>query len=245
VKINLREQVCGWQALICEQILRSRLRCRIALGLIVAASLNCCAALPARSEESIPAIRVRVFNYTAATPSTVVAAERGAEQILRDTGVRMIWLDCRVGVSSDNPSDPCRQPLAPNEVLLRVLSDRKRNGIPDDAFGFAVPPILASVYYEHVRFLAARTGSSVASILACVMVHELGHLLLGSGSHSEIGVMKGKWGSNEMRQIAWGGFHFTPQQSRLIRGEAQVRMLRESAQIIVEAQQQTLRFLGD
>jgi hypothetical protein len=32
-----------------------------------------------------------------------------------------------------------------------VLPDRKRNGFPDDAFGFAVPPVLANVYYEHAN----------------------------------------------------------------------------------------------
>jgi len=173
------------------------------------------------------------FSRLSDAPATVAAAESGAGQILRDAGLNVVWFDCRVIESLDDPTDFCRQPLSPAEILLRLLPENSRHGIADDAFGFAVPPVLASIYYQHAVLLAASTGYGVPGILACVIAHELGHLLLGPRSHSEIGIMRGHWGRNELRLIAWGGLHFTPQQAKAIRAEAQMRMRRETTGIIV------------
>jgi len=68
--------------------------------------------------------------------------------------------------SKDVGRRECQQPLLPTEVLLRVLSDHSGNGIPDDAFGFAVPPMLASVYYEHPAHLGKMEDNGVRLILA-------------------------------------------------------------------------------
>jgi hypothetical protein len=42
-----------------------------------------------------------------------------------------------------------------------------------------------------------------------VMAHEIGHLLLGRNSHSVSGIMRGTWGSAELRAIAQGALRFT------------------------------------
>jgi len=234
VRTNLGGQVPGYREAFTRHPVRPhRLGRRIALGLLAAASLNCCGAFAARSEQPTATIRVRVFNYTRATRATVAAAERGAGQILRDAGLNVIWMDCRFGESLDNPSGPCQQPLSPTEVLLRVLPDRHRNGIADDAFGFAVPPLLANVYYEHVTRLARIEGYEVTSILAGIIAHEIGHLMLGTSNHSETGLMQRHWGRIQLQSVRCGGLQFTPQQSKLIRAEGQRRMLLESTRSIV------------
>ena len=233
MKTKLKQQICGGPgAFNRKRVLWLGLSRRIVLLLLVAAIFDYCSAFSVRSE-TIPTVRVRVVNYTQATPATVAAAESGAGQILRDAGLNVVWSDCRVIESLDDPTEFCRQPLSPAEILLRLLPENSRHGIADDAFGFAVPPVLASIYYQHAVLLAASTGYGLPGILACVIAHELGHLLLGPRSHSEIGIMRGHWGRNELRLIAWGGLHFTPQQGKAIRAEAQVRMRRETTGIIV------------
>ena len=211
------------EAFVRKRVPRRRPSRSVALGML-AVILHYCGALPARSEEPVPTIRVRVLNYTRVTPAAVAAAERRAGQILGDAGLKVIWIDCWIGESSDNPSGPCQQPLSPAEVLLRVVSDRGRNEIPENAFGFAVPPILASVYYEPAARLARIEGYELTSILAGVIAHELGHLLLGSGSHSKFGIMQGQWGSKCLQLVRWNALQFTPEQSKLIRAEGQRRM---------------------
>jgi hypothetical protein len=55
------------------------------------------------------------------------------------------------------------------------------------------------------------------------MVHELGHLLLGSGSHSPTGIMQPVWQSQILLQGLRRALHFTPEQARRIRAEASSR----------------------
>lgn len=110
--------------------------------------------------------------------------------------------------------------------MVRLLSDHSRNGFQDNAFGFAVPPVYASVYYEHARDLARIDDSAfeVSTILSCAMAHEIGHLFLGDNSHSDVGIMQSRWERKHVRQLLMGSLHFTPQQSQHIRAEAQTRM---------------------
>ena len=77
---------------------------------------------------------------------------------------------------------------------MRVLSEPTQNELQDTVFGFAVVPVLATVYYEAVRH-AKSDGAEfdIPIILGCVIAHEIGHLLLGSNSHSGSGVMKPRW----------------------------------------------------
>lgn len=215
-----------------KQLFQIRLNRQLACVVFVIASLNSLAAFSARGREPDPAVTVRVLNYAGAKTSVLVAAERAAGQILQDAGVEVIWFNCRLDASSDSSIDPCRQPLSPSEVVLRMLTNDNRRGITDDAFGSAVPPVLASIYYEQALWLATRTGYILHHLVGCVMAHELGHLLLGPGSHAESGIMKRHWGAKELRLMDWSGLHFTPQQAKLIRAEAEARMGRDSKDIV-------------
>lgn len=53
-------------------------------------------------------------------------------------------------------------------------------------------PGLASVYYGDAAIMAERQKlrSDLPLLLGCLIVHEIGHLLLNSYGHSPIGVMQ-------------------------------------------------------
>jgi hypothetical protein len=133
---------------------QTRLGRRIAAALICILGLAIAHAVHASPEEPAPTIRVRVANYTRATPATVAQAEREAARILSEAGLQTTWLDCPLRPATVVPEDPCLQPLQPDEIIVRILSDHTRAGFQDNAFGFAVAPLLASVYYEHAERLA-------------------------------------------------------------------------------------------
>jgi hypothetical protein len=61
-------------------------------------------------------------------------------------------------------------------------------------------------------------------LVGCLMVHEIGHLLLNSFGHSPTGVMQAEWGPMQLRQSLTGLMTFTPAESRLIREQVQTRM---------------------
>jgi predicted aspartyl protease len=174
--------------------------------------------------DSSPAIQVRVNNYTQASPTILAGAEREASRILGRAGLRTVWLDCPAG-ATDDPQDRCRKALEATDIVLRVLSESSQNKFRDTAFGFAVVPVLASVYYDYVAHLARRDNAEfeIPIILGCVIAHEIGHLLLGSNSHSVSGIMQGHWERGQIRQAVTGTLIFTPEQAKLIQAETQKR----------------------
>ena len=175
--------------------------------------------------DSSPTIRVRVNNYTQATPAMLAGAEREAGRILGKAGLQTVWLDCPAGQSTGDPHDPCGEPLEATDIVLRVLSESTKNRFQDTVFGFAVVPVLASVYYDYAAYLARSDNAEfeIPIILGCVIAHEVGHLLLGSNSHANTGVMQGHWGRGQIRRAMTGTLLFTQEQARLIRAETQTR----------------------
>ena len=97
----------------------------------------------------------------------------------------------------------------------------------DTVFGFAIHPVLASVYYDQVLHLAKNDNAGkleLPIILGTVVAHEIGHLLLDSNSHSATGIMQPQWGPESIRQAMIGNLVFTHEQAKLIQSEAQKRM---------------------
>jgi hypothetical protein len=176
-------------------------------------------------EDEPPAIRVLVANFSQASPSIVAAAEREAGRILGQAGLRASWLECSVGPSTVSLQDPCQKAPEAADIRMRILPAPVLDKFQDSVFGFAVHPVLASVYYEFAFRRAKRDDAEfeLPIILGCVMAHELGHLLLGSNSHSDKGIMLPRWEVNQVRQLMMGTLLFTPDQARLIRLEAQTR----------------------
>jgi hypothetical protein len=187
----------------------------------------------ASGADSNPTIRIRVNNYTQASPATLAGAEHEAGRILDKAGLQSVWLDCPPGHSTADPQDPCGEPLEAIDIALRVLSESSQNKLRDTAFGFAVVPILASVYYDYVAHLARSDNAEfeIPIILGCVIAHEIGHLLLGSNSHSGSGIMQGNWERGQIRKAMTGALLFTPEQAKLIQAEAQVRMKLQSTRL--------------
>lgn len=216
-----------------KQLQPLRRNFRITAGLLVVLGLACADPSSVRAADPGPTIRVRVTNYTEATAATVSRAEREAGRLLGEAGLNMVWIDCQIKPAAANSTDPCQRELEPTDIVLRVLPDHARNGVQDSAFGLAVLPVLASVYYEHAVSLARNDGDEFETpiILGFVMAHEIGHLMLGSNSHSDTGIMQGQWDRKRVRQIMKGDLHFTAQQSKLIRAEGQTRMNQEATQL--------------
>jgi len=182
------------------------------------------------SQDGPPAITVLVANYSQASPAILAAAEREAGRILGQAGLRASWLECSVVPSTVSTQDPCQGAPEANGIRLRILAAPVQDKFQDSVFGFAVHPVLASVYYEFALRRARRDDADfeLPIILGSVMAHELGHLLLGSNSHFDRGIMLARWEVNQVRQLMMGTLLFTPEQSKLMRLEAQARSDRQN-----------------
>jgi hypothetical protein len=208
---------------------------RLSLGMIVSFVGALGFALPevafARSARSSPTIRARVNNYTQASDAVLASAEREASRIFEEAGLTVVWLNCPMGHSIAIQQDPCNEAPEPTDVILRVLSAPARNEFQHTVFGFAVRPLLASVYYDHVllRAMSDAAQFEVHFILGAVIAHEIGHLLIDSNGHSNAGVMQASWDRKQIRQAVTGNLFFTAEQARLIQAETEARTKLRSA----------------
>jgi hypothetical protein len=175
--------------------------------------------------DKTPGMRVRVNDYAQVSPTTLNEAEREAARIIGKAGLRMEWLNCPVKSTSEVAQDPCREPLQPMEIVLRLIPEPQNNKYEDSVFGFAVVPMLASVYVNYAVERAKRDNAQyeVPIILGNVIAHEIGHLLLGLNSHSGSGIMQKHWQPNQVRQALTGNLLFTEKQGQLMRAEIQRR----------------------
>ena len=92
----------------------------------------------------------------------------------------------------------------------------------DTISGYAlVRDRLAIVYYDYLPGIPRDESNedNVAIVLGCVITHELGHLLLGTPAHSAAGVMKARWGVEELQRALMSQLHFLPEEARLMSSE--------------------------
>jgi hypothetical protein len=82
---------------------------------------------------------------------------------------------------------------------------------------------MAYIFYHRVEELAATEEASPAQILGHAMAHEIGHLLLNSNRHSDVGIMEAEWHSEQIEWLRNGRLLFTLPQARQMRAAVLVR----------------------
>ena len=180
-------------------------------------------------------IYMRVYNYAEAPDAVLGAAKAEATRIYRQSGIKLEWVDCPCSVE-DVPNYPACQSLAGGPAVLQAKilpkSMAKRLGAPRLAFGLAMIPkdggfaFHSSIFYHRVEALAQGGGVSRAVILGHILAHEIGHLLLGRGSHSGSGIMHVPWDKLQLRRASEGRLHFTSRQGKQIRAQVLRRVRR-------------------
>ena len=120
----------------------------------------------------------------------------------------------------------CTDESALGEIRVRILDRQLKHYLPDAVFGFAIPPVWATVYYEPAQRLAQSatgTESNVPVILSCLIAHEIGHLLLGQNAHAVDGIMRARWEVWQIQEVLKGGLGFLPEESKVMLRNAQER----------------------
>ncbi len=211
--------------------MKGSIRNQMAAGILLSMAVPVLAEVPSReSVNTNSGIIVRVYNYTKTADSHVERAQREADRILRRAGIRATWIRCGVSPLEGDTNPRCKQTLGPGTIGLKVLPDKMASGFgkAGDTFGFAIyTPMPAAgwayIFSEQAEELA-RYGSfpvhfEVARtlILGHVMAHEIGHLLLGEGSHSSSGIMCFPWRPRVLARMAKGQLHFSEKQAKKMR----------------------------
>jgi hypothetical protein len=180
--------------------------------------------LPRLAYAGEPNPTVLVYNHARVSGSILAAAEREAGRILDRAGLGIIWVECPAATAG--AEKPCSPTLKSTDIMLRVLPPPAQHSLRADVFGFAISSNLASVYYDDAVRLAVEqeyVEFDARIILGCVIAHELGHLFLGSNSHSSAGIMRSPWGQKQVQQALMGTLLFTAEQAKVMQAQARAR----------------------
>jgi hypothetical protein len=157
-------------------------------------------------------IFVRVLDHAKIGRSGLLHAETEAGRIFRTAGVEIRWVDCASG--------ECHGTLKANEFVLQIVPDGKTSS--DRVFGVAFlgpggEGKFADVFFRHIEAACRFDQQNIWRMLGTVAAHELGHLLLGSHSHSDAGIMMPDWAGETVLRAKMGALMFTKEQAALIR----------------------------
>ncbi len=178
------------------------------------------AAPPPRCVE-YPRTTILVYDYASVPRAAFLEAERHVGRAFRDACIALAWKNYDEP-SSDAAADAwaCRQDF-PRCILLRLVDRDAEPSTREAVFATAAMPQagiapFATVLYPTVRTIVRKAGASESVVLACAIAHELGHLLLGPGAHSDEGVMRRAWNARDFALALRGGLYFTaPQAQRM------------------------------
>ena len=188
-------------------------------------------------------IRLRIYTH-ARVPREVI--ERGAKQaghVFRAIGIETAWLHCPTSPEHAAANRTCADPLGAADFVIRVLprAMSKRYGLPKAVFGFSLPTRegrlgrTVNLFYRRVVDMAyyGSVGggfeTAQAIILGHVLAHEIGHLLLGPGSHAESGIMSFPWGQKQLVDASRRRLRFTQPEAAKI--QKRLRTLRGSSEL--------------
>lgn len=169
--------------------------------------------------EAIPARITVLVNDSAGVPTDVLRqAEQEAGRIFRPAGVEVSWMNC--GEEPVKEDGACREVPGANRFVLHIVPNGKTS--TDLVFGVAFlgedgTGKYCNVFFDRIQEGHRNVGASTAQLLGTVAAHELGHLLLGSHSHSRWGIMEPVWKEEALRQTGMGTFLFTAEQGELMR----------------------------
>jgi hypothetical protein len=166
-------------------------------------------------------ITVRVYDLYGVPPDQRAKALELASETLAQANVSVQWIDCN-RVDGVAPP-PCLAVLTQGEMVLRLQGRTERG---DHILGTAIvqdhgPNVMASVYAESILERSVKTGLPVWIIMGRVTAHEIGHLLLGTNSHTVRGLMQAKWDLRRQHLFEW---RFTAADAEKIRSRMLPRL---------------------
>lgn len=188
-------------------------------GLYLAAALHGNA--EDRNPADTPALTVRLLNLAGVDPAELDRATGEALWILGKAGVGVRWLNCPAEIRDAAEAGPCGERGDGLTFSLGVVA-KAPEFLRGTGLGFALVHTgqrnSAGVVYPRIVELARTYPLIVKSdqVLAYAMVHEIGHLILGSTAHRPSGILRAGCRPAELEALS---------QRRLLFGAAEVEAM--------------------
>ena len=171
--------------------------------------------------------RVRVYNDEGVADADLSAALKIADTVLQRVGLQAIWQDCTVS-NPNRDSKGCDAQTTRIDLVLYLVAQLEAHAPNVDrrALGYSLIPrngeraTMAYVSYARVKTVLSTFREE--ELLGLAVAHEIGHLLLGTNTHSNAGLMRAPWRSKDLDSGDWEEFTFTNEQARRLRAAIRV-----------------------
>lgn len=181
-----------------------------------------------------PTLTIRLYNYAEAPAVLLDDATEIGGQIFRRAGIDTVWVTC--AASPDQPSHrSCDESPGKRIVHVNILNREMsaKLGTDPNAFGLAFTSDIefgqfATVFYHRIGELERRWARD--AVMGHILAHEIGHLLLGFGGHTQHGIMSPSWTKAELTQAESGGLNFDKSRARHMRKQVLARLEQDRAQ---------------
>ncbi|MEO8368829.1 MAG: hypothetical protein ABI806_06495 [Candidatus Solibacter sp.] len=155
-------------------------------------------AMAARAEHcpQLRTVSIRIFDDVGLDRKTVSVARHEAGWILKSLCLAVDWSEA-----------------AGSQLEIRIRHRPEVAEITADALGLAMPTFgkgnHGAVFFDRIQERAGNLTASLPVLLACVLAHEAGHLLLHTNDHSAEGVMIRNFGRVEIQMAGRRRLTFT------------------------------------
>ena len=211
-----------------------KLRSAVAIGAFAIGSWECLA-LSNELSRGTMTLKVRVYDQ-ADVPIGILGRALGeTSRILAASGVETVW-DLRDANSPESEgraidfsavSMRMDQSIDTRHFLVMRFVRGGSSDIRHNALGFSLPAARygahVTIYYDRAEKVSLVVPARLHKILGNVLAHEIGHVLLGSGGHSDSGIMKAVWTRADYQRIAAEYLQFLPQERVAMRNEVSRR----------------------
>jgi len=177
-----------------------------------------------------PGVAILVFNDADISSEILKQAEKVSSQVFEESGIQVDWVNCSPPDEARGGKLACWQAILPEHLHLHIV--RRSLNLKDSILGISYLSSdgtggQADIFYEGIEKRSHETSVDPAIILGHVAAHEIGHLLLGSNSHSPWGIMRAHWDMQELALANKGLLFFTKSQSHRMSEKLCAAMVRK------------------
>ena len=182
------------------------------------------------AEQSRPAIVVRSYNNFGISGDDLEEARDLVAPLHEGAGIDVTCLDCWYRDHEPaEASSRCRQPLAGNELVLRLQAGNATDRSKYASMGFSLvgpgqkAAFLSTVFANVVHSVASGAGIDTRQVLGLAIAHEIGHVLLNTNAHASTGLMRADWSRAELQRHAVADWRFLPDETIQMREAIEAR----------------------
>jgi hypothetical protein len=202
---------------------------RTVVALWAFAIVPCQIAAQSSAQGSLVTLRVHVYNLANVQTRIMESALGETARILALSGIEIV---CEPG-DADSPEahtqdmtasvfSKLQKPDVRDFLVVRIVggfpAENRRN-----ALGYSLPyareGVHVTVFYDRIEKVSSVVGAAVQAVLGSALAHEIGHVLLRSGEHTQSGIMKAVWSRSDYRHMAARPPEFEPAQVGAMRDE--------------------------